>query len=340
MRIVNWNIEWMNDWFVGGNVVQFRPNNPRTGITDTDALCTRIAQVITALGPDLLVVEEGPSDIREMELFVNTYLADSGSQPQYDVLGGLDGRSQKIYALVKRGGGFLDGRLSHDAPTLALDSPWECDVDGDLELEPYEFTRMPLVVEGELSEGGPTLRVVALHTKSKYVHDGRAQWEDPDTRPNFIRAAMVNRRRISSEAMRCRELLDELLGDDLSGRAVVTGDFNDGPGIDYFEKRYLTHNVTDILLGTAYRPERIFAHAFLTAIPENQRYTAIFDDYVDDIPNRRILLDHVLVSPALRNDISASGVAHAEYEAAIDHSASRRQRYPSDHRPVYVDLAA
>ena len=41
----------------------------------------------------------------------------------------------------------------------------------------------------------------------------------------------------------------------------VLGDFNDAPGQDYFEQNYLAHNVTDILLGSAYRPETLFTHA-------------------------------------------------------------------------------
>ncbi len=64
MRIVNWNIEWMNNWFVGGNAVGFRPDNSSQGISDTDELSTRVASVIDDLNPDQLCVQEGPSDHR------------------------------------------------------------------------------------------------------------------------------------------------------------------------------------------------------------------------------------------------------------------------------------
>jgi hypothetical protein len=43
----------------------------------------------------------------------------------------------------------------------------------------------------------------------------------------------------------------------------------------------------------------IFKHAFIDRVPEDERFTAIFDDFVDDISDRPILLDHILVSPAL-----------------------------------------
>ncbi len=335
MRIVNWNIEWMNDWFVGGNHIAFRSANPGKGISNVAALCQRVAGVIGALQPDLLTVQEGPSDRAEMELFVQQHLGGA-----YQVLGGLDGRAQKIYALVRHGGRFQGARLASDGHTRALIEPWEADVDGDLNVEPYEFTRVPLVIEGD-APNLPGLRVVILHTKSKYVHEGEQQWNDPATRPQFIRAALINRRRISSEAMRCRRLLDAFLEQPGTSRVVVTGDFNDGPGVDYFEQRYLTHNVTDILLGSSYRADQLFDHPLFAHVGADERYTAIFDDFVDQVPNRRILLDHILVAPAIRPRVSLARVAHEEFDQACGSDwRTQRQNRPSDHRPVVVEFAA
>jgi hypothetical protein len=339
MRIVSWNIEWMNDWFRGGNEIAFRANNPNRGVTDTDNLCLRVAQVIDDLAPDVLAVQEGPSDIREMELFVQRYLADTAGLPRYKVLGGIDGRSQKIYALLRVDGNFEEAGIAQDAPTRSLEEAWESDIDGDLALEPYEFTRLPLVVEGKPSKSRRPLKVVIVHTKSKYVQDGKRLWSDPTTRPQFVRSAMINRRRISAEAMRCRRLLDDFLDQDASAQIVVTGDFNDGPGTDYFERHYLTHNITDVLLGTVYRPDMMFEHALLNRNASEQTYTVVFDDYVDMIENRPVLLDHILVSPALVHQIQDASVGHEAYEAAVDEKAhEQRQKYPSDHRPVFVDL--
>jgi len=338
VRIVNWNIEWMNDWFVGGGSVAFRQDNPRRGITDVADLCRRVASVISNLNPDVLTIEEGPSDIREMELFVETYLIDGQGNRLCDIFGGIDGGAQKIYTLVKKGGEFRNPVIPADDLTLALQEPWEADIDGDYQLEGYEFTRQPLVVEGTKGDENSQLRIVTLHTKSKYVHNGESLWKNPDTRTQYVKAALKNRRRISSEAMRVRQYLDGLLNRNNDSLNVVTGDFNDGPGIDYFEKRYLTHNVTDILLGSTYYPDLLFKHAFLERVPEHQRYTAIFDDFIDGIPGRHLLLDHILISPALSSRIEDSGIAHQEYEAGTDNSTSGRQKYVSDHRPVYADL--
>jgi hypothetical protein len=338
MRIVNWNIEWMNDWFVGGGSVAFRENNLSRGITDIDDLCQRVASVVNSLNPDVLTVEEGPSDIREMQLFVDNYLSDQYGVARFDIFGGLDGAAQKLYALVKIGGALNSASIPTDDLTQELGEPWESDVDGDFWLDGYSFTRQPLVIEGTASPTNATVRIITLHTKSKYVHHGQQLWENPNTRMDYVVAALKNRRRISSEAMRVRRYLDALLDDDPDSLCVVCGDFNDGPGIDYFETRYLTHNVTDILLGSAYYPDLVFEHAFIKRVPDDRRYTAIFDDFVDDIMNRHLLLDHLLVSPALAPAVTDADIAHPAYDAAIDPNAAGRQARASDHRPVYLDL--
>jgi hypothetical protein len=210
MRLVNWNIEWMNDWFVGGGSVAFRQDNPRTGITDVADLCKRVAGVVHSLDPDVLSIEEGPSDIREMLLFVETFLADEQGNALFEVFGGIDGRAQKLYTLIKKGGRLIEATLPADDLTWALEEPWEVDIDGDHQLGGYEFTRLPLVVDGTVQDEGVRLRIVTLHTKSKYVHNGQALWNNPETRMQYVIAALKNRRRISAEAMRVRKYLDAI----------------------------------------------------------------------------------------------------------------------------------
>src|SRR5439155_13782944 len=124
---------------------------------------------------------------------------------------------------------------------------------------------------------------------------------------------------------------------------IVLGDLNDGPGLDYFEENYLAHNVTDILVGSAFQPEEIFNHA-QHDVPLAQRYTAVFDDFVTGTNNSHLLLDHILLSPGLLSTtglrkIAHSGkVHHAEYDAHTVNAGLNREDRPSDHRPVSVQL--
>jgi hypothetical protein len=122
--------------------------------------------------------------------------------------------------------------------------------------------------------------------------------EDPATRQSFIVAALQNRRRISSEGMQIRQYLDRRLAERAGKAIIVLGDLNDGPGMDYFEHKYLSHNVTDIIIGSAFAPEAIFTHAQHDVAAE-ERYTAVFEDFVPSPVVRRLLLDHIMLSPGL-----------------------------------------
>jgi len=327
----------MNDWFVGNGSIALRQNNPTKKIADVTNLAGRVSNVIRSLDPQVLAVEEGPSDIREMELFVSTFLTNGNGENLFDVFGGIDGRSQKPYVLVRKGGDFKNSAIATDPLTSKLQDAWQTDVDGDYQLENYDFTRLPLVVEGNIGNQTSKTKIVVLHTKSKFVQNGEKLWNDPARRIEFVISSVKNRRRISAEAMRVRNYVDEILENDNNSSIIVAGDFNDGPGIDYFEK-YLTHNATDILLGSTYYPSLQFKHAFLDKVSADKLYTVIFDDFVDGINNRLILLDHILVSPFLAPKITDSGIAHQKFDEQTDNSASGRQKFVSDHRPVYIDL--
>jgi hypothetical protein len=91
------------------------------------------------------------------------------------------------------------------------------------------------------------------------------------------------------------------------------------------------------------RPGSSFVHAQHDAA-RNRRYTAVFDDVVTGEAGKRVLLDHVLVSPGLVREtglrkVYDSGRARRhEYREAVAGDGSRRQDRPSDHRPVSVEL--
>jgi hypothetical protein len=121
------------------------------------------------------------------------------------------------------------------------------------------------------------------------------------------------------------------------------GDLNDGPGLDYFEENYLAHNITDILVGSAFAPELIFAHA-QHDVAAATRYTAVFDDFVENVKKKKLLLDHILLSPTLtgatglRKVPNSGTIHHQEYAAQVKNGGKKREDRPSDHRPVSVEL--
>jgi endonuclease/exonuclease/phosphatase family metal-dependent hydrolase len=338
VRICSVNGEWMNDWFTADAdpAVNWRPQFTRDGqINDTEQTAGRLAAMIGAIDADVVALQEGPSRAAELELFVRDHLAD-----EYDLFLGDSGAAQKLGLLYKPGA-VESAQLAPHAVIQDLIDDWEADVDGDAVLDFYGFTRTPLVVD--LVVGGHELQVIVAHTKSNFINQGRSLWEDPATRQSYVVAALVNRRRISAEGMRIRRYLDRRLTDTPETAIIVLGDLNDGPGLDYFEERYITHNVTDILVGSAFAPERIFIHAQHDVAPDD-RYTAVFEDFVPTPEVKRLLLDHILLSPGLNradglHRIPGSGaVRHAEYDDQVVNDGIRRQDRPSDHRPVTVDL--
>lgn len=326
----------MNNWFTGGNVDQWRATHG--GIADVEALAQRVADVIASFDPeiDVVAVQEGPSSAGEMQLFIDTKL-NPATGTTWSQFQAIDGRSQKCYLLVRDDGEFTGATLAMDDATNSLADDWDADVDGDEVLEPYGFTRTPLAVDGE-ADGAP-LRIVVMHTKSKFVSpDQQAMWNNEARRAEYITGALKNRRRISAEAMRVRRYLDALFDDDPDARVVVCGDLNDGPGTDFFERHYLTHGVADMISGSVYYPARNYDHCAIGVVDDGDAWTAEFDDFVDNIPGRRILLDHVMVSPG--TTFENARVAHDEFMAGEDPTrpAGDRDRHVSDHRPVVVTI--
>lgn len=340
--ICSFNVEWMNDWFTAdAEPVAFRETFRRDNQTSNTAqTATRTAAVIRAVDPDVLAIAEGPSRQAELQLFIDDYLSDNG-QPLYEFFLSDTGAQQRVGLLYKPGSVDTADLAPHSEIENMID-PWLSDVDGDAVLDEYHFTRTPLVVN--LTVGGNSLQMIVMHTKSNFINGGQVLWDDPATRQSYVVAALTNRRRISAEGMRVRTYLDARLAQDVATPIVVLGDLNDGPGLDYFEELYLSHNVTDILVGSAFQPEWLFAHA-QHDVPAADRYTAVFDDFVTGENDRHVLIDHILLSPGLTaggaglQKVAGSGrVRHAEYDGEVVNNGANRDDRPSDHRPVSVDL--
>lgn len=341
LRVCSMNGEWMNDWFTADALpAAFKPTFSRDGHTsNTVVTAGRLAAVIAAIDPDIIALQEAPSRAAELQLFVQQFFLDAGV-PRYQFFLGDSGAAQKL-ALLYKPGSVDSAQLAPSATIDLLLQDWDTDVNGDGFLDSYGFTRQPLVVD--MSIGGQAIQFIVMHTKSNFVNQGQAMWNDPATRQNYVVAALLSRRRNGTEGMRLRQYLDGRLAADPGVRTVVMGDLNDGPGLDYFEEKYLAHNVTDIIIGSAFRPEWTFAHAQHDVAAAN-RYTAVFDDFVTNEPGKRLLLDHILVSPGLRKTtglhrVAGSGrIHHTEYNAHTVNNGTNREDRPSDHRPVSVQL--
>ena len=343
MRVVQWNIEHMNSWFVPND----DPNSPAfrasyTGgsfgggpIDDVEGLARHVAGVLAALDPDVICLQEGAGD-DEVALFLDRFLP-LPNGATWSLVSGAGG-AQKLMVAVRTDRGVTAPQPANDDPTTQLSSDYTADTDGDGVLESdTRFARLPLVVD--LQAHGEDLRIVNCHLKSKYVPSGESLWNGSQAeRREFVRAALVNRRRISAEAFRIRTYLDDVFRALPDKLLLATGDLNDGPGFDHFERLYLTHSVVDLVFGSVLEPVGRLTHPLIQpGLPRPA--SAYFDDFVDGTANKPLLLDHIGLSPALADWLEESRVADAEYEAESDPgAANERERFPSDHRPTLTVL--
>lgn len=355
LKITSWNVEWMAHWFKSDQAAYQTYIEGKQSKGKVADVVGRVAGVLREIDADILCLQEGPKLQSQLEYFLAQELPNT-----YQVLPTPSRRDQNVWILHKPG-------VFQSVVTLASDSlvkkdlydSWKVFYWGKTEsllledaAESHSFYRKPVVADFTL--GATSLRVVNCHTKSKFIKGGESLWKSTNKqkRLQFVQGSLEDRIKITSEVKALRDYLDHVLDQDpnLNKNVLVCGDLNDGPGRDYFERNYFYHNLVDNLLGTLMYPEYYFYHPF-AYLPEADRYTAVFDDFVEEIEDNKIQIDHIVVSPSIFRgsnrialDQSASQV---ERQAWINHSATpenedndayvRAQR-PSDHRPISVVL--
>lgn len=345
MRVVDWNIEHMNSWFVPNDDPSFpamRTSYPGGGfgggrIDDVPALAQRVANILSELDPDVICIQEGAGE-EEVELFLDQFLTIPNGET-WRVLSGAGG-AQKLIIAARTDRNVSSLTIADDTAGMAvqLDADYEADTDGDAVLETdTSFAREPQVVD--LDAHGHSIRIINCHLKSKHVPDGERLFNGTQAeRREFIRAALVNRRRISAEAFRIRSYLDELFDSDPDRLILLVGDLNDGPGFDFFERKYLTHSVVDLVFGSILLPDGRLTHPLIQS-GQPRPASAFFDDFVEDVQNKPLLLDHIGLSPELSGWLDSARIANDEFDAEVKLDAEReREKLPSDHRPVVAEL--
>lgn len=346
MRIMNWNIEHMNSWWTSDSPPQLRDTFAGSAIspaiTDVPDLASRVANVICGVDPDVITIQEGAGSA-ELDQFFNTMVDTTGNRP-WQLQVGKGAQALAVAARLDRGvvTEMLPG--PDIVADIDLTADYQVDIEGeedpalDPELDDSHFARKPQPVL--LRAHGADVLILNNHLKSKFVNRGEQRWlAGGEERRDFIRDALVARRRISAEAYRIREYLDRLMDTYPNVAVLVTGDLNDGPGSDFFEEHYLTHSVVDRVFGSIFAPDRRLCHALLDrGILEP---TAQFFDFVTN-EIRDLFLDHIGLSKWLNTHWTdwTSEVEHTFFDANSidDPSRAERDQHPSDHRPVVVDL--
>lgn len=335
LRLATYNVEWFNALFdVRGRLLDDAEWSARYNISRADQLAA-LGIVFTAMDADAIMVIEAPdtngkrATVKALENFADTI----GLRARRALIGFPSPTEQEIALLYDpdRITARHDPRGEAEGEAPRFDGTFRMDLDQDGTPEPIRFSKPPL--ELALTVNSRPLRMIGVHAKSKAPHGAR----DPN---EAIRIAIENRRKQLAECvwLRARVAAHLAAGDDL----VVMGDFNDGPGLDEYEKLF-GHSGVEVVMGVGCDPQmRLFDPHADMALDRRiglQPTTARFWQ-VDQERWFEALLDFVMVSPGLLTHHAKWRIWHPLNDPTSLRTPDLREALltASDHFPVTLDL--
>lgn len=339
MRIATYNVEWFDALFDDDGRLRETDDgwSGRHGVTRAEQIAA-LGQVFQALDADAVMVIEAPdtgrvrATVTALEAFATRF-----SLRARRVLTGFTNQTQQEIALLYDPDqitathdpkGAQTGKAgSRDAPRF--DGVFRIDLDVDAAPDQVVWSKPPLEVALKTT-GGQSLRVIGVHAKSKAPHGAQTQEE-------VIRISIANRRKQLAQCIWLRQRVDQHLA--ASDPLIVLGDFNDGPGLDEYEKLFGRSGV-EIVLGEddgpcLYDPHARLALSQRNVAPATARfYQRHHDRYLS------ALLDYVMVSKDLRDLNPRWRIWHPFEDRACYHDPALREALltASDHFPVSIDL--
>ncbi len=342
LRLATYNVEWFNALFDDAGRM-LTDNEPSTRYKTTRAeQLAALATVFTALDADGITIVEAPdtSHRRSTVTALETFAQAAGLRARKAIIGYPSETEQEIAflydpdRLTVRHDPIGTPSTSHgaaDAPRF--DTTFRYDLDGDNILETIRFSKPPLEL-ALTTKGGTRLRTISVHAKSKNPYGAVG----PEAQ---IRISIENRRKQLAQCLWLRQRVDGHLA---AGESLlVMGDFNDGPGIDEYEKLF-GHSGIEIVLGTDPNPATRLTdpHASMALqskvgiTPTSARFYLA--------PQKRFfeaLLDFIMVSPDLAAKSPEWRIWHPFNDPRIMDTPGLREALlqASDHFPVTIDLA-
>ncbi|GAA3853456.1 endonuclease/exonuclease/phosphatase family protein [Celeribacter arenosi] len=344
MRIVTYNVEWFDSLFAhDGSPLLDGKWSSRYNVTRLDQL-ESLGIVFNALDADAIMVIEAPDTSRRRETVraLEQFADWAGIRANTIELGFVNETQQEIALMYDP----LVLRARHDpkgAPIPfgatgeppAFNSVYRIDLDTDRDRDPVEFSKPPLELAVEVRESGFAFRMIGVHVKSKAPHGARS-------RDDVIRLSIENRRKQLAQCIWLRERIELHLK--AHEPLIVLGDFNDGPGLDEYEKLFGRSGVEIVMgredpdLPVALRlsdPNAAIVHARRgTAGPSTARF------YIE--PEKRYLsamLDYVMLSQDLAKAANWR-IWHPFDDPVCFETQELREALlaASDHFPVSVDI--
>lgn len=325
IKITSWNVEYLDNLTKNhlGETLQRRRG--------------AVVREIKELSPDILCLLEGPKgeeaiDQVSNDLLNGEWIAVKAEDRKYDIQG-----NQWIWFLVRK-------NLINQASLLPAETwdaftckTWKYHLWGGFEEKSHQHYRHPQVLV--LDRNGLRIEFIGLHLKSKFVNGGEKMWnQGSEERENFMRKALTARIKMTTEATNVRAYIDAKFQQVENPAIFVMGDFNDGPGKEYFEEQYLFFDLLSNIQGDVFFASRFLNHA-LFDFPDHLRWSVYFKDFVDPVRDPHILLDHILFTQGLVDgklpwqiNAHAGKVEHEIHD--LINAALPKSAKTSDHKPI------
>ena len=341
LRLATYNVEWFNALFDdNGRALDDREPSARYKTSRGEQLAA-LAKVFTALDADGITIIEAPdtngkrSTVKALETFAHR----AGLRARKAIIGYPSETEQEIAflydpdRLTARHDPRGNPSTSHgasDAPRF--DTTFRYDLDADSVSETIRFSKPPLEL-ALTTQSGTRMRLIGVHAKSKNPYGAVG-------REAQIRLSIENRRKQLAQCLWLRQRVDGHLADRDS--LVVLGDFNDGPGIDEFEKLF-GHSGVEIVLGTAPDPATRLTDPHASMALQSKVGFAPTTARFYLAPQKRFfeaLLDFIMVSPDLATKSPDWRIWHPFNDPGIMATPDLREALlqASDHFPVTIDL--
>ncbi len=329
MRLATYNVEWFSNLFDDeGELLNDEEWSGRHNVTRRSQL-EALAIVFTALDADGVMIIEAPDSHRRRNgvTALQNFAETVGLRAREAVMGFVNDTQQEIVFLYDPD--VMDAR--HDPQgDPPFDDTYRIDLDIDATADKVRWSKPPLELAVETASG-KAMRMIGVHAKSKAPHGARR----PD---QVMRIAIENRRKQLAQCIWLRERVEDHL--DAGDPLIVLGDFNDGPGLDEYERLFGRSGV-EIVIGDEEDMQLYDPHAEtvirrpLGWMPTSARF------WISD--KRRwiqTLLDYVMVSPDLRDKAGDWRIWHPFEDPACERSPELREALltASDHFPVSVEL--
>lgn len=331
MRIVSYNVEWFNQLFDDdGGLINDDGWSGRWDVTRAQQTAA-LGSVFQALDADAVMVVEGPDNSRKRDAVraLTGFATTFGLRARAALTGFRNDTQQEIALLYDPDVATAVHDPQGDDQFPPFDDTYQMDLNVDAAPDPIRWSKPPLEIA--LTTAAGQLRLIGVHAKSKAPHGARDDAE-------AIRISIENRRKQLAQCIWLRGRVEQHLkaGDDL----IVLGDFNDGPGLDEYEKLFGRSGI-EIVLGEGTATQLFDPHARMVlgrrvgVMPATARFKQRGKPYL------QALLDYIMVSPGLRAKGPEWQIWHPFDHPACyeDEDLRTALLLASDHFPVVLDIA-